>query len=100
MIVLRCLVEPQKISFLIHMPPAWLDFGSQDGPNLGPKWYQNRSTNGIGSEVGSRADFEPIPDRFGVDFGPIFGSFWYDFWLLFWVMASEVLAQGLSFGPF
>ena len=84
MIVFQCLLEPQKIDFWIDMAPTWLDFGPQDGPKLAPKWCQNRSKNGLGSEVGSRTDvgtilgrfwdpFWSILGRFSVDLGRIFG---------------------------
>ena len=55
----------------------------QDGPKLGPRWGQNRSKTGLGSEVGSRTDSGPILDRFWDDFGPILGGFWVHVWLIF-----------------
>ena len=80
MIVFQCLLEPQKIDFWTNMAPAWPDFGSQDGPKLVPKWGQSRPQNGLGSDVGSRADSGSILGRFWVDLGSILSRFWADFW--------------------
>ena len=74
------------------MAPTWADFAPQDGPKLAPKWGQNRSKHGLGSEVGSRTDsgtiLGPILVDFGsilgpilIDFGTIFGRSWKDFWV-------------------
>ena len=76
MVVFACLREPSKIDFLANMAPTWTQLGPQDGPKLEPKLGRNRSENGLGSQVGPRADFGTIFDRFG-------GDFWYDFSLIF-----------------
>ena len=62
--------------------PTWPQLGPQDGPKLEPKWDRNRTKKGLGSEVGSRADFGSIFDRFLVDF-------WDDFWqILGWFLVE------------
>ena len=71
------------MNFLVNMAPTWLDFGPQDGPKLCPRWGQNRSKTGPGSEIGSGTDFGTILDRFWDDFGPILGRFWVHVWLIF-----------------
>ena len=68
---------------MVNMAPTWPDLGPQDGPKLGPKWDQNRTKKGFGSDVGSWTDFGPILDRFGVDFGTILGRFLIDFGTIF-----------------
>ena len=83
MIVFQCLLELQKIDFWTNLAPSW----PKNTPNINPPALQNggqkRSQNGLGSEVGSRTDFETILDRFGTHFGRFWddsGRFWDDFW--------------------
>ena len=52
-------------------------------PKSLPKRSQNGPKIGVGSEVGSEADFGPILDRFGSDLGPFWGRFRSDFRLFF-----------------
>ena len=60
----ECFQDPPRINFLANMDPTWLPIRSQVGANLD----QNRSENGLGSEVGARADFWSILGRFKIDF--------------------------------
>ena len=71
-VVFACLPELPKIDFLANM-----------APKLEPKWDQNRTERGLGSEFGSRTDFGSIFGRFGSIFGPTFDKFWDDCWLNF-----------------
>ena len=100
MIVFQCLLEPQKIDFLVNMGPTWPDFASQDGPKLAPKWDQNRSKIGLGSEVGSRTDFGTISDRFRDHvwsiLGTVLGRFWVELWLILgrcWIVFGSILGR-------
>ena len=75
-VVFNCFFEPPKVDF-------WSDLGPQDGPKLGPKWDQNRSKTGPGSEIGSGTDLGSILGRFVVEeigSGADFFLFWIDFW--------------------
>ena len=49
--------------------PTWPPLGPQDGPKLEPKWDQNQTEKGLGSEIGSRADFGSMFGRCLADFG-------------------------------
>ena len=73
MFVSEWLQERQKLDFLAHMAPTCPQLAPQDGPKLGQKSVQNRSKNGLGSEVGSGADLGPILSRFWDDLWSIFG---------------------------
>ena len=72
MVVFACPRTPLKMDFLVNMAPTWPQLGRQDGTNLEPKWEENLSKNGFGSEVGSGAEFGSILGRFGTDSGSIF----------------------------
>ena len=65
----------QKSVFCSTWPQHGPKLGGPDPPKLGPKSVKNRSRNGLGSEVGSGADFCSILGPFLVDFGTIFGRF-------------------------
>ena len=71
--------------------PTWLQHGPfcpprwpQVGPKLSQKSIQNRSKNGLRSEVGSGTDFGQILVRFWIDFGSIFGPILNRSWANFW----------------
>ena len=71
--------RPPKIDFWTNLASTWPPRGPQDGSKMAPKTVPKRSKIDVGSEVGSKADFGPILDRFWVDFGPILDRFWTDF---------------------
>ena len=77
--VFGCLLEPQKIDFCVNMAATWSDLGPQDGPNLGPKWCQNRSRRHMGPHGAPMDPYGAPPNRFWIDFGMILGRFWVDF---------------------
>ena len=56
----ECLQDPPRINFVANMAPSWTQLGPQDGPKMEPKLDQNRSENGLGSQVGPGADFGTI----------------------------------------
>ena len=72
------------------MAPTWPDFGPQEAPKKASKSLRNgpKEAGGfmlgvLGEQVGSKADFASILERFGVDIGSIVGWFLIDFLLIF-----------------
>ena len=79
----ECLQDPPRINFSANMAPTWHHLAPQDGPKLEPKLNQNRFKNGLGGQVGPRADFGTIVHRFWVDVGSILSRCWDHFgWIL------------------
>ena len=73
MFVFCCCLEPQKIDFLVNTAPAWLDFGPQDGPKMGPGWAQTGVKIVLETAPVAKSAPESILGRFGVDFWLILG---------------------------
>ena len=76
----ECLQNFPRIYFFSQHGPNMDPTFPQDGPKLEPKLNHNLSENGLGSEVGARADSGSM---FFINLGKMFNSFLNDSGMMF-----------------